>query len=349
MLECVISRYAFCVLALLILGTGSTLNGDLAVERDSYAQGEKPVAEHLKFVREFSGPDDVIKGLPPAVEKSLTVLFGPADPHTVLKNLEKPFAMATDSNHRVFVADPTAGLVHIFDFENYTYAFLGGPESNLRSPVGVAIDADNQVYITDPPTALILVYDSRGKFIRYLGKVGERESYFQAPTGIAMDKQTGHIYVCDSARHMVILLDKEGHILGHFGKRLGGNGPGDFRYPSRVLIAEEEIVVLDAGNLRLQILDLSGRYKREIRIPQLSLDTGLALDAQKNIYVSNIQLGAIDVFSYDGQFLYRFGSMGTTPGEFRRPAGMWVESGNLLYVADILNKRVQLFEIQGTH
>ena len=349
MLAYVISRYAFCALALLILGTSPTLNCDLAVERDSYAQSEEPAAEHLKFVREFSGPDDVIGGLPPAVEKSLTVLFGRADPHTELKNLEKPFAIATDSNHRVFIADPTAGLVHIFDFENYTYAFLGGPESNLRSPVGVAVDADNQAYITDPPTGLILVFDSKGKFLRYLGKVGESESYFEAPTGIAVDKQTGHIYVCDSARHMVILLDKEGHILGHFGKRLGGDGPGDFRYPSRVLIAGEEILVLDAGNLRLQILDLSGRYRREIRIPELSLDTGLALDAQKNIYVSNIQLGAIDVFSYDGQFLYRFGSMGTAPGEFRRPAGMWVESGNLLYVADILNKCVQVFEIQGTH
>ena len=345
----VISRYAFCALALLILGAVPTLNCDLAVERDSYSQSEKLAAQHVKFVSEFSGPDDVIKGLPTAVEKSLTMLFGPADPHTARKDLEKPFAMATDSNHRVFVADPTAGLVHIFDFENYTYAFLGGPESNLRSPVGVAVDADNQIYITDPPTGLILVYDSRGKFVRYLGKVGERESYFQAPTGIAMDKQTGHIYVCDSARHMVVVLDKEGHILGHFGKRLGGNGPGNFRYPSRVLAAGEEIVVLDAGNLRLQILDLSGRYKREIRIPELSSDTGLALDAQKNIYVSNIQLGAIDVFSYEGQFLYRFGSMGTAPGEFRRPAGMWVESGKLLYVAAILNKRVQLFEIQGAN
>jgi len=257
-------------------------------------------------------------------------------PDITLLDLRLPDANVLDTVAALRSASPNSKILIFTAFSN-------------PAAVAVAVDADNQVYITDPPTGLILVYDSRGKFVRYLGKVGEKESYFQAPTGIAMDKQTGHIYVCDSARHMVILLDKEGHILGHFGKRLGGNGPGDFRYPSRVLIAGEEILVLDAGNLRLQILDLSGRYKREIRIPELSSDTGLALDAQKNIYVSNIQLGAIDVFSYDGQFLYRFGSMGAAPGEFRRPAGMWVESGNLLYVADILNKSVQLFEIQGTH
>jgi DNA-binding beta-propeller fold protein YncE len=73
----------------------------------------------------------------------------------------------------------------------------------------------------------------------------------------------------------------------------------------------------------------------------------LALDAQKNIYVSNLQLDSIDVFTYAGHFLYRFGGIGTASGEFSRPSGMWVESGNRLYVADMNNKRVQLFEIQG--
>lgn len=347
-----ISRYALCVLGLglVLLGTRPTLNcggtiGTLA--SDSFSQSAKPPSERLKFLREFSGPDDVTKGLPPAVERSLTIIFGPADPHTLANNLAKPFAVATDSTHRVFVADPTVGGVHIFDFENYKYSFLGGPESKLRSPVGVAVDADDQIYVTDPVVGLVLVYDSKGKFLRYLGKVGEGESYFQSPSGIAIEKRTGHIYVCDSPRHMVILLDKEGHILGHFGKRLGGNGPGDFRYPSRILIAGEEIVVLDAWNSRLQILDLGGRYRGEIRIPELSADTGLALDAQKNIYVSNLQLDSIDVFTYDGHFLYRFGRIGAAPGEFNRPSGMWVESGNRLYVADMNNKRVQLFEIQG--
>jgi DNA-binding beta-propeller fold protein YncE len=335
---------------MIVLGTGLTLLCGRtigAVARKSTSQSAQPPAERLRFVREFSGPDDLTKGLPSPVEKSLGIIFGPADQRTLFTNLEKPFAVTTDSTHRVFVADPTAHGVHVFDFVNYKYFFLGGPGSKIRSPVGVAIDANDQIYITDPIIGLVLVYDSKGKFLRYLGKVGDGESYFQAPTGIAIEKRTGYIYVCDTPRHMVIMLDKEGHILGHFGKRLGGNGPGDFRYPTRILTAGEDMFVLDTANSRLQILDLSGHYRREIRIPELSADTGLALDAQKNIYISNLQLDAIDVFTYDGKFLYRFGSIGAGPGEFRRPSGMWVESGNRLYVADTMNKRVQLFEIQG--
>jgi hypothetical protein len=336
-------------LGLIAFGTGLALVCGSIVgtfARDFSSQSAKSPSERPKFVRVFSGRDDATKGLPPVVDRSLDILFGPADPYTSISNLAKPFAVATDSTHRVFVADPTAGGLHMFDFENHKYAFLGGPESKLRSPVGVAVDAADQIYISDPIVGLVLVYDSKGKFLRYLGEVGEGESYFQSPTGIAVEKPTGHIYVCDTARHMVIVLDNQGHILGHFGKRLGGNGPGDFRYPSRVLIAGEELVVLDAGNSRLQILNLSGSYRREIRIPELSADTGLALDAQKKLYVSNLQLDAIDVFSYEGHFLYRFGRIGAASGEFNRPSGMCVESGNLLYVADIQNKRVQMFQIQ---
>jgi hypothetical protein len=151
-----ISRYFLGILGLglIVLGTGPIFNSGSAhgnAAKDYSSQNAKPPAQRPKFLREFSGPDDVTKGLPPAVEKSLTILFGPADPRTLVTNLEKPFAIATDSTHRVFVADPTAGGVHMFDFANYRYAFLGGPETNLRSPVGVAIDGDDQIYVRPFP------------------------------------------------------------------------------------------------------------------------------------------------------------------------------------------------------
>ena len=47
------------------------------------------------------------------------------------------------------------------------------------------------------------------------------------------------------------------------------------------------------------------------------------------------------VFSYGGQFLYKFGRNGTKPGDFDAPPGLWLEPGNGLYVADMKNKRVR--------
>jgi hypothetical protein len=146
---------------------------------------------------------------------------------------------------------------------------------------------------------------------------------------------------------MVISLDKQGHILGHFGKRRGGKGPGEFQFPTRIAVAGEEVVVLDSGNSRLEILGFDGHYRREIKIPELRVETGLAIDAQKKIFVGNITLDAIDVFSYDGQFLYRFGGIGAGPGEFDRPCGIWVDSRSVLYAADMRNERVQMFQLDA--
>jgi DNA-binding beta-propeller fold protein YncE len=322
---------------------GAANSGTAATKIALYQDAEKP-PEHLKFVHEFSSADDVRRGLPPAVDRSLDIIAGQADPRALPDKLVGPYGVVTDSTHRIIVTDPDAGLVHVFDFERSRYSVLGGRGSRLRSPTGVAVDREDNIYVTDPSVVAVLVYDSKGKFQRYLGKKGD-ESYFQAPMGIAIDAASGHVYVCDSRRHMVLMLDEKGHILGHFGKRWGGKGPGDFKYPKRIVIAGDEIFVLDSGNSRLQILDLGGHYRREIKFPELSADAGLALDDRKNIYVSDLQINAINVFNYDGQFLYRFGRSGTKPGEFDEPSGLWVEPGNRLYVADTKNKRVQLFQI----
>jgi len=256
------------------------------------------------------------------------------------------YSVATDSAHRVFVADPDAEVVHVFDFERSKYSVLKNRGTRLRWPTGIAVDPEDNVYVTDITLGAVLVYDSKGSFLRYLGKVKGGESYFQAPVAIAIHAATGHIYVCDSRRHMILMLDKKAQILGHFGKRWGGKGPGDFRYPSRIVIAGDEIFVLDSGNSRLQILDLGGHFRREVKLPEVSADDGLALDSEKNIYVSDVQLNVINVLNRDGQFLYKFGRSGTKAGEFHEPSGLWIESENRLYVADTKNSRVQLFQIE---
>jgi len=346
-----VSRYGPCILGLSFISSAIGANLNFASILNTPANGFSSQAvesgsAHLKFVREFSSRDDVIKGLPPILEKSLDIALGPPDPRTLPDKLLKPIGVTTDSAHRVYVTDPFAAVVHVFDFENHKYSFLGGEDSELRSPSGVAVDSQGSVYVTDSVLGVIFVYDAKGKFLKYLGKIRKNEPYFQAPSGIAIDGRRGQIYVCDTTQHLIIVLDKQGHILGHFGKRFGGKRAGEFRYPSRILIAGEEIVVLDSGNYRIQILDLEGHYRREFPVTVLGADTGLALDAQKNIYLNNLRLNTIDVYAYSGKFLYRFGQAGAGPGEFNDPAGMWVDSGDHLYVADTKNARVQVFQIQ---
>jgi DNA-binding beta-propeller fold protein YncE len=336
-------------LCVIVLGVGLTgdCGGANGARAALVAQSAESGAKHVKFVREFSRPQDVTKGLAPALDKSLNILFGPADPKALAQKMRRPYSVATDSAQRIYVTDPAAGLVHVFDFEHSKYGVLGGEGSPMRQPVGVTVDQEDNVYVTDAVLGSILVYSAKGKFLKYLGRVAGEEPYFASPSGIAIEKETGKIYVCDATRHMLVILDKQGNILGHFGKRRGGKGPGEFRYPTRVSIVGEEVVVLDSGNARLEILDLEGQYRREIKIPELRVETGLAIDGAKKIYVGNLTLDAIDVFGLDGEFLYRFGALGKGPGEFDRPCGMWADAKGRLYVTDMKNQRVEEFELVG--
>jgi len=203
------------------------------------------------------------------------------------------------------------------------------------------------VYVTDSSSGAILVFDSKGKFRRHLKESKGRESYFEAPMGIAVDAATEHIYVCDPPRHMVIVLDKKGHVLDRFGKRGGGTGPGEFRYPTQVVVAGGELVVLDSGNHRVQILDVHGHFRREIKVGYTDDRTGLAVDSDRNIYVTDAMLNRFQVFNHDGQLLYEFGRSGKATGEFNGASGMWVDSGHCLYIVDARNKRVQALQIDG--
>jgi len=316
-----------------------------SVER-SAPSAQEPSAWHLRFVRAFSSADDAQREMHPIADRSLSIIAGPADPHVVTGKMVAPQSVVTDSKGRVFVSDPEAGVVHAFDFTLSRYSVLHDPGGQMRAPGALAVDREDHIYVADTMLGAVLVFDAKGRFVRYLGKGESRESWFESPLGIAVQAGTGRVYICDSRRHMILVLDKKGRITAHLGARGAGKQPGEFRYPARIALAQNELYVIDSGNQRLEVLDLSGRFRREFRLEESALEDGLAVDEGKNIYVSDAQLNTIRVYDQGGRLLAKFGQAGTKEGEFDQPTGLWIESGNRLYVADQRNHRVQVFEIE---
>jgi len=300
----------------------------------------------LTFLRVFSSADDV-RPSHPILDRTLDIIAGPADPVTRVDALQSPSAVTTDSNHRVFVADPGAKTVHIFDFVHSKYGRLDGRGNRLHDPVSLAVDGQNNLYVGDQNNGDVLVYDSAGKFRRYLGKLRGGESYFDSPTGMAIDRATGHIYVCDRPRHMIIVMDERGKLIRKLGIRGGGERPGEFRFPTQMALSGGELFVLDVGNSRIQILDTGGHFLRAMNLVYADRRTGLAVDLQGNIYVSDPVLNKIQVFRHDGQTLYTFDTSTIKDGSFSQPSGMWVDGGRSLYVLDSQSNRAGLFQING--
>ena len=64
------------------------------------------------------------------------------------------------------------------------------------------------------------------------------------------------------------------------------------------------------------------------------------------LYVADGQDCAVKVFSRDGRFLRAIGRKGRGPGELDMPSGVAAWEGGI-YVADKLNRRVQVFDLEG--
>ena len=75
--------------------------------------------------------------------------------------------------------------------------------------------------------------------------------------------------------------------------------------------------------------------------------SGIAIDSQGNVYVTDTRNGRVVKIDPKGQFLSEFGSNGGGAGQFTLPAGVALDGEDNVYVADSGNHRIQKFDSNG--
>ncbi len=274
----------------------------------------------------------------------LDVMAGEPDYHALIN----PYSVVTDSQGRVIVTDPGAAGIHIFDFTQHKYKFIsrGKDVDGLVSPQCVAVDAADNIFVTDSYSGKIFLFDSNGKFQRVIGSI-KGEGYFKRATGIAVDSQTRRIYVTDTLRNQIWVLDLEGRILQKIG--WNGTGKGEFNYPTELRLVSQNLYVVDAMNFRVQVLDLSGKFQYSVGqigdgAGQLFRPKGIGVDSEGHLYVVEGLSGFVQVFDRQGQLLYSFGAKNSGFGEFNLPTGLFIDRNDRVFVVDSFNRRIQVFQ-----
>lgn len=77
--------------------------------------------------------------------------------------------------------------------------------------------------------------------------------------------------------------------------------------------------------------------------------TGVDLDSQENVYVTDEWLNRVTIYDKDGKLLGVWGTAGDGDGEFNRPSGIAIDQEDNLYIVDSLNHRVQKFTKDGKY
>ena len=268
--------------------------------------------------------------------------------------LHAPTHVATDSQQRLVISDPSGDAVHVLDPKGKTsFRIVCGKGRRLQQPAGVAVDADDNIYVADSARGMVLVFDRYGSFLRDVGNY-QGEPQYTGPDGIAIDRGAGHQYVVDNPRNLVFMLYLKGKVLKRLGKFRDGTGVGEFEDPTQIAVSHNRVFVLDASGGRVQTMDLDSNLMGSFNLPRspsqrANRENGLGADQQGNVYVSFFNRSVIRVYSQDGHPLAEFGQPGPRAGEFAGPDGLWIDSANRLYVADSGNGRVQLFQLSTPH
>ena len=352
-------RYARVVLVLPLALLGMLLGqiGKVGTKEDTPAKfltsfsadgdvnGNRTGCQNLRdFFQPSAAGSDITGERPTACDQVLDIVAGRAD----AADSAKPIAaakIAVDSNLRVLITEPTTHTVHILNFITRKYSQIdGAKDDRLRYPYGIAVDVNNSIYVTDIKLGRIAVYNASGKFMRYMGNF-KSENLFEDPQSIAIHRPTGRIYVTDTTRNFVVILDREGKIVAEIGKRGGGSGPAEFNQPTEIAVYENEVFVLDRGNFRIQVLDLDGKFRRQFRFRNAagSNTDGMTIDSRGRLFISF--LSWIEAYNLQGQFLFRFGQGGDHPGEFQAPNGISTDAEDRVYVVDAGNRRIQVFQV----
>lgn len=247
----------------------------------------------------------------------------------------------------------------------------------------VRVDGQGNIWTTDKGADTVVKFDRDGHVGMVIGRRQETadetaphqrgapykpalEGLFRQPTNVAWDSK-GNIYVADGyVNARIAKLDKDGNWLTSWGEH--GAGPGQFDVVHDIVIdAADRIYVADRNNRRIQVFDTEGRFLRQITIdipapadarPAIGVSAGpgaplvqpgapwaLCITPDQTIFVADAHPGRIYRMTTEGKVTGMLGSSGKSLGKFGWIHSLSCPSDKVIWVAEVLNWRVQKLEL----
>ena len=263
--------------------------------------------------------------------------------------LAKPVAVITDNQHALWVLDQQQDAVlTVQDDELKTPRFIGKKKYPFKSLVTFTKMANGDLLFTDSHAGKIYQVNFDKKTCLPLNDT----LTLSKPTGIGYNPITKEIWVIETGKHQVVVLDEKGHLLRVFGKR--GTDWGEFNFPTYMCFDKTgKAYIVDAMNFRIQVLDAKGNVITVFGSNgdvsgKFASPKGIAVDSKENIYVVDGLFHTVQLFDIKGNYLDSFGKQGQGEGEFWLPAGIYIDELDKIYVADCYNARLQLFQFVPT-
>ena len=235
-------------------------------------------------------------------------------------------------------------------------------------PNGVSVDFSGNVFVSDrghedEAQYRMIKYTNNGGFIKSWGKFGSGNSEFNNPRGVGVDIK-GNVFVADTLNDRIQKFNNNGGFINSW--KIGGNVIGPADVDADVHPPFDNVYVADTEKDRILVYTNNGAnmFKSWGKFGSSNGDfhtpLGVSVDIKSNIFVADAGNHRIQKFQLarlcrEGQtqitlgvcFIKSWGTKGTDNGQFNHPNGISVDSKGNVFVADLLNYRIQKFTNNG--
>lgn len=188
--------------------------------------------------------------------------------------------------------------------------------------------------IADTQNSRVQILTGDGEVVRII-----QHDEMKAPCAVT-SAADGKLYVLDAADAKLRIFSREGELL-----HAAGGKPGFKSAFGLALLSSGELIVSDPEAHCLHLLGTQGEPRGVFDKGYKSPSGMTTLNEQ--LYVLDHGLPAVFRLSNDGQVLGKFGKRGTGKGDFSIPKGIAVNELGLIFVAEALSHRVQVFDSEG--
>ena len=247
-------------------------------------------------------------------------------------------AVAVNSEGLLAVTDGRNHCVHLLTTEGALVRSIG--EGMLGSLlIGVAFDLRGNIWVTEYRNNKLVKLSQNGQLLQTIHHTRNESDFFCKPTGVSVS-QEGLIYVCDDGNHRITVHDEEGKFLFAFGAE--GSDLRCLSNPTDIVFGSGGLVyVTDNMEDRVCVWSKEGASHRDFKTK--CQPTCIAATGDNHLLVTSYSSNTVMVYTLEGELIHQFGTEGSQPGRFDGCWGICIDNSGLVYVADSVNKHVQVF------